>query len=255
MADGDPAPGRRVRQAVPEYKGVEVYHCLYLPTDWMAGRRFAVIVEYAGNGPYRNKLGDVCTGRVEDCNLGYGISGGKGLIWVCMPYVSEDHKRNQLQWWGDVEATADYCKKAVREVCEQYGGDPSSVILCGFSRGAIACNYIGLHDDGIAGLWLAFIAHSHYDGVRQWDYPESDPASAAKRLARLRGRAQFISQEASVEATRKYLEGTGISGAFTFQPLPYRNHTDTWVLRDIQERRVLRDWLRKVLADRPGFSR
>jgi len=245
-----PAPGKRVKQVLPEYAGTEVYHVLYLPADWQAGRKYPVLVEYAGNGGFTNKLGDTCTGRPEDCGLGYGISAGKGCIWVCLPYVSMDHKTIQLNWWGDVEATVAYCKAAVRKVCAEYGGDSTAVIITGFSRGAIACNYIGLHDDEIASLWLAFIPHSHYDGVRTWGYPGDDRASALERLKRLKGRPQFISQEVSTAATENYLRETGVSAPFTFQPLPYKNHTDTWVLRDIPERRRLREWVQKVVQER-----
>lgn len=105
---------------------------------------------------------------MEDCNLGFGISGGKAVIWLCLPYISKDHKNNQRKWWGDVEATADYCKQAARKVCADYGGEPAHVFLAGFSRGAIACNFIGLHDHEIASLWRGFICHSHYHGVDQW---------------------------------------------------------------------------------------
>lgn len=70
---------------------------------------------------------------------------------------------------------------------------------------SIACNYIGLHDDEIAALWRGFICHSHYDGVRKWDYAGSDRQSAAIRLGRLRDRPQFISHETSVETARGYL--------------------------------------------------
>jgi hypothetical protein len=250
MSEGTPAPGRRVRQTTVEYQGTGIYHALYLPADWRASGLHPVIVEYAGNGPYRNAYGDVCTGRVEDCNLGYGISGGERFIWACLPYLSADGKRNQLQWWGDLRATVDYCKTVVAGICSQYCGDPSAIFIAGFSRGAIACNYLGLHDDEIAELWLGFVAHSHYDGVRAWGCPGSDTHSAVDRLARLRGRPQFISHEGSVEETRRFLEGTGVDGAFTFQAIPYRNHTDTWVLCDIPERRVLRRWMQNVLDQR-----
>jgi hypothetical protein len=250
MAQAPPAPGKRVKQTAARYLGTEVYHALYLPVDWQEGKRYPVIVEYAGNGPYRNAHGDVCSGRVEDCNLGYGISGGSGFIWVCLPYVSPDHTHNQLRWWGDVEATVDYCQAVVSTICREYGGDPSALLLAGFSRGAIACNYIGLHDDEIARLWLGFIAHSHYDGVRAWGYCEDDRRSAKRRLERLQGRPQFISHEGSVEETRRLLQESGANGAFTFQPLPYRNHTDAWVLCDIPERQALREWVRDVLDAR-----
>ena len=248
MTEAQPAPGRRVKQVAAEYEGSEVYHGLYLPTDWQAGKQYPVLVEYAGNGGYRNKFGDACTGKVEDCSLGYGISGGRRFIWVCLPYISTDHRHNQLRWWGDVAATADYCKKVVPRICRRYGGDPARVVLLGFSRGAIACNFIGLHDDEIASLWCAFLCHSHYDGVRLWSYAGSDRASAAKRIARLKDRPQFISHERSVEETKRYLQQVCPKGAFTFQALPYRNHTDTWVLRDIPQRKALRDWVERVLA-------
>jgi hypothetical protein len=247
VVEGAPGPGRRVCQVAPEYQGTQVHHTLYLPTDWQEGRRYPVIVEYAGNGPYENEFGDLCTGRVEDSVLGYGASGGQGFLWLCLPFISEDHRHNQLQWWGDVEATVDYCLGAVRRVCEEYGGDPRALILAGFSRGAIACGFIGLHDERVSALWRAFIVHSHYDGVRLWDYAGCDRASALERLKRLRGRPQFISHEGSVRATEDYLRETGIEGSFTFQELPFRNHTDTWVLRDLAERARLRQWLQAIL--------
>jgi hypothetical protein len=252
MQNGDPAPGRRVRQTAPEYKGTEVHHALYLPSDWKRGGKYPVIVEYAGNGNYRNQYGDVSTGRVEGSNLGYGLSGGKGFLWVCMPYVNEAEKKNQITWWGDLKATVEYCRRTVPRVCEEYGGDPESVILTGFSRGAIACNHVGLHNEEIAKLWLAFIPYSHYDGVRKWGWERPEDEPAITRLRRLRGRAQFICHERSIEDTKKYLEATGVKAPFTFQPIAFRNHNDGWTLRDIPERRAARAWLTKVLKDKPG---
>ena len=171
--EGVPAPGKRVKVVAEKYRGTDVHHVLYLPTGWKRGKRYPVLVEYAGN-KYKTSLG-----TVEGSSLGYGISGGKGFIWVCMPYVSRDHKHNQLNWWGDVNATVEYCKATVKDICKNYGGDPEKLFICGFSRGAIACNYIGLHDDEIAALWRGFIVHSHYDGVRKWGYSGSDRTSAA----------------------------------------------------------------------------
>ena len=49
--------------------------------------RFPLLVEYAGNGDYANAYGDTCSGRVEDCNLGYGLSAGAGFLWLCLPTV------------------------------------------------------------------------------------------------------------------------------------------------------------------------
>jgi len=262
MTEGEPAAGKRVRQVAPEYAGTDVHHALYLPTDWKpvedngAGteaappssstQRYPVIVEYAGNkvgnrGPH--------TGTVEDCDLGYGISGGKGFIWVCLPYVNSRENKNQLNWWGDVEATVDYCKKSVPRICSRYGGDPQRVILAGFSRGSIACNFIGLHDDEIAGLWRAFIPHSHYDGVRNW--PGTSRDSAIKRLKRLKGRPQFISHERGgmLPKIKRFVLESGVDAPFSFTELATRHHTDAWLLRDCPERQKLRDWLDRVLRE------
>jgi hypothetical protein len=252
MTRDDPAAGKRVKRTTEGWEKTAVHHALYLPTDWTPGRRYPVIVEYAGNGGYKNAYGDVSNGTVDGSTLGYGISGGTGFVWVCLPYVAVkgDVKENALTWWGDVEETKRYCLKTVAEVCSRYGGDPKKVLLAGFSRGAIACNYIGLHDDEIAGLWKGFIAYSHYDGERTiWGYPGADRSSALERLKRLQGRPQFICMENSVEPIRKYLEGTGIQAPFTFRTIPFRNHSDQWVLRDGPERKALRDWVRAVLAN------
>ena len=247
-SDGPPAPGLRVRQTLPDYAGTQIHHTLYLPQDWRPGRRYPVIFEYAGNGAYKNQYGDVSEGTVEGSNMGFGISGGNGFLWVCLPFVDRAAGRNAVLWWGDADETVGYCKKAATMVCEEYGGDPHALILAGFSRDAIACNYIGLRDDAIAALWRAFIVHSHYDGVRSWPYADSDPASALERLKRLRGRPQFIIHENAVEAAREYLLSTGVTAPYTFRTLRFRNHNDSWTLRDTEERREVRRWLADVLG-------
>ena len=238
-----PAPGRRVKMILPMYEGTDLYHALYLPVDWKRSETYPVIVEYSGNKWKSSQ------GTVDECDLGYGVSGGKGVIWICLPFVDKKKGRNAATWWGDVEATVDYCKQSIQQVCAKYGGDSGKLFIAGFSRGAIACNYIGLHDDEISSLWRGFICHSHYDGVRKWEYKGSDKMSAALRLKRLGNRPQFISQEQSITATKKYLARALPDGKFTFQALPFADHTDTWLLRDIPERRVMRDWFHQVLEE------
>ena len=49
VSPGAPAAGKRVQQFDQQYAGTSVHHLLYLPTDWRAGNRYPVIVEYAGN--------------------------------------------------------------------------------------------------------------------------------------------------------------------------------------------------------------
>lgn len=242
LTDGPPAPGSRVKV------GASLYHVLYLPTDWVSGKRYPVIVEYAGNGNYKNSYGDISTGAVEGSNLGYGLTAGRGHIWLCLPYVDPVKQQNQITWWGDPDATAAYCRKTVTEVCRNFGGDPRRVLLAGFSRGAIACNFIGLHDDETATLWRGFFAYSHYDGVQRWPYEGSDRMSAIARLRRLNGRPVFACHEGSIAATQEYLAKSGVKGKFTLRTLPFRNHNDAWALRDIPLRREARAWLKASLA-------
>lgn len=243
VTEAAPAPGLRVRVILPQYEATAVHHALYLPVDWTTDGSWPVIVEYAGNH-WRSS-----PGTVEGSNLGYGISGGTGAIWLCLPYVDTENACNALSWWGDVPATVDYCIRAVRRTCADFGGDPDRVVIAGFSRGSIACNFIGLRNDEIAPLWRAFVCHSHYDGVRPWPYAGSDRQSAMARLQRLGNRPQFISHEGGVEETRNYLSEAHPTGSFTFQALPFDDHTDTWVLRDLPSRRALRAWYGAVLAE------
>lgn len=244
---GKPQAGKRVWLQNPGYETTEIAHALYLPTNWMPGQKYPVIVEYPGNGGYSNALNDQSRGRVQDCKLGYGLSGGKDMIWVSLPFVDPKTGKHAIKWWGNPDATADYCKQTVARICKDFGGDPQNVILTGFSRGAIACNYIGLRDDEIAVLWKAMLPHSHYDGVRKWNYSDSDVASAHKRLARLGKRPQLISHEKSTQETENYLKKSKSKGQFTFLTIPYPNHSDEWVLKDLPERAQARRWLSEVL--------
>lgn len=249
--DAVPAPGVRSTQATGGWEETAVHHTLYLPRDWEPGRKYAVLIDYPGNGGYRNDFGDVSDGTVESCCLGYGISGGSGFIWICMPFVENagGAKQNAKLWWGDLEETKRYCMATVRDVCARFGGDENALILCGFSRGSIAGNYIGLNDDNIAKLWRAFICHSHYDGVLRWpQYADSDSASALTRLKRLDSRPQFISHEGSTDDVEQWLRNSGIEGRWTIEPLPFRNHSAEWSLRDVPMRRNVREWLNGVLA-------
>ncbi|MBG88165.1 MAG: hypothetical protein CMO80_14855 [Verrucomicrobiales bacterium] len=254
LSRGKPAAGKRVKQAHPDYLETEVHHILYLPCDWTPDKQFPVIVELAGNGPYKNRYGDVTTGRVEGSKMGYGISAGKDFIWICMPYLNNAGTKNITRWWGDSpkydpQPTIDYCVKTVKWVCEQFNGDTSNVVLCGFSRGAIACNFIGLYDARIAKLWKAFIPYSHYDGVKtSWPYPGKDRESAMRRLVRLNGRPQFICDEGNnAQATRAYLQGLMNMETMTIMGTGFRNHNDAWLLRPSSARRALREWLGKVV--------
>ena len=91
MTDQPVAAGLRVKVIAEEYIGTEVHHSLYLPTDWQPGKKYPVIVEYTGN--FYPQSGS--TGLVGDANLGLGLTGKSGFIWIVMPYVSEDLTKNE----------------------------------------------------------------------------------------------------------------------------------------------------------------
>lgn len=250
-----PAAGKRVFYRLPGDPDSVPEMVLYLPRDWTPGKRYPLLVEYAGNGNFKNSHGDVSTGRPESSQLGYGLSGGKGYIWVCLPFLNDAGDALATTWWGDrpqyrPDSTVAFAKRAVPEICRLFSGDSARVCLSGFSRGALACNAIGLFDDEIAKLWRGFFCYSHYEGVREnWPYAGSDRDAAQSRLLRLGKRPQYICQENSVDAPRNYLTATGISGDFTFSVTGFRNHDDGWLLRPSPAREAARAWLARVQCE------
>ncbi|MEZ5385300.1 MAG: hypothetical protein R3F13_07290 [Prosthecobacter sp.] len=244
LSAGPPAAGKRVRI------GLSV---LYLPTDWKAEAKWPVIVELAGNGGFSNAFGDVSTGLPEGSNLGYGLSGGRGFIWLCVSYLNAKGDQIAIKWWGDAptydpQPTLKNLRETVKAVCRDFSGDESRIVLAGFSRGAIACNYLGLYDDETAKLWRAFFAYSHYDGVKTWPYPNSGRESALVRLKRLGDRPQFICGEnTNAQGTEQYLRPLLPNADLTFLSTGFRNHNDAWTLRPSPAREKAREWLRRVL--------
>jgi hypothetical protein len=263
---GSPAPGHRVSVVTPEYAGTDVHHTLYLPPDWTAEwkttkRTWPVIVELTGN----LSPGAGSTGRVDDAGLGFGISQGK-FIWIVLPYIAVDHKQNQLTWWGDVSATVEYAKKNIPQSCETYGGNPDQVLLCGFSRGAIGVNFIGLHDNEIAKLWCGLISHDHYDGVLEWkgtDWGsplEKYQREALTRLKRLGSKPALIMQAPSTKLTRDYLQSRYSLEHITFIDVDMKPifptfpndyainpHNDRWLLVPGEQQNQVHVWLDAVL--------
>ena len=269
---GPATAGRRVRVVPPEHAGSDVHHTLYLPADWSAERRNAgdrwpVIVEYSGN--FHPPSGS--EGTVEGSVLGYGLTKGEA-IWAVLPFVAADGRGNAPTWWGDEAATIAYATTNVPRICREFGGDPERVILCGFSRGAIAVGFIGLADDEIAKLWCGLVTHDHFDGVREWNTPWGSPldryrASARERLARLGPRPLLVCQAGGTGATRRWLDSTGLPlGGVSFldvrigeifPALPHEiapglvaksSHTDRWTLVDSPDTETARAWVRRAVA-------
>ena len=257
LQSGELSAGARVKRTTTGFPDDSVYHALYLPTNWEPNKSWPILVEFAGNGNYSNQLGDISTGKPEDCVMGYGLSGGKDCIWVVLPYIEKKPDGtlcNALQWWGDLSETKRYCLATLAEIRVRYGGDRKRSVLCGFSRGAIGCNYFGLHDDETAAIWCGFFCHSHYDGVRTWPYAQSDREAALIRLQRLGKRRQWISHENSIAEIENYLRPIRINGASvadqcTFTSIPFPNHSAEWLLCDLPERTSARKWLKEVLEE------
>lgn len=256
LSDGAPQAGKRVRLRlfadVPQV-------VLYLPGDWAPEKKFPLIIELAGNGNYRNAYGDISTGLPEGSCLGYGLSGGNGCVWACLPFLNQAGNDVAITWWGDApgfqpDSTVAFIKRAVPELCRRFSADPRRVILCGFSRGSIAANAIGLHDDEIAGLWRGVVCYSHYHGVNDaWPFAGADQTTARRFLVRLAGRPQLIGHESvagplNLDATRRYLDRSGVAGDFTYFETGFRNHNDAWILRPSAARSTARQWLARVLG-------
>jgi hypothetical protein len=264
MTEQGPQPGKRATVTPPEYAGTKVHHLIALPDDWTpdwkaSGKSWPVIAEYTGN--YFPTSGS--TGEVEGAGLGFGIAHGKA-IWVVLPYVAKDHQKNEITWWGDIDATVAYAKTNLPRICAEFGGDPKKVVLCGFSRGAIGVSFLGLHDDEIAKLWCGLWAHDHFDGMLEWKgHAWGSPLAryreeASVRLRRLGGRPLLVSQAGA--QTRRFIDGLAPSGVTyltvdmgahfgTFpNELAKHPHNDRWPLRDCASTITARAWFDRVTA-------
>ena len=268
LTDQGPQPGRRASVTTPEYAGTKVHHLIALPDDWTPdlqarGKRWPVIAEYTGN--YFPASGS--TGEIEGAALGYGVARGKA-IWIVLPYVAKDHRKNEITWWGDVDATVGYAKTNLPRICAEFGGDPKKVVLCGFSRGAVGVSFLGLHDDEVARLWCGLWAHDHFDGEKEWKGSDWGAplakyrSEATVRLKRLAGRPLLVS--GAREETRKFLtplltEGVTfmtIDMLAVFGKFPNASaktaHTDRWPLRDCAATTEAREWFARVTGEKPA---
>ncbi|MGI9110108.1 MAG: hypothetical protein ACR2KA_08840 [Opitutales bacterium] len=263
LSAGRPTPGKRVAVTPPEYADTQVHHLIALPDDWSAdwqarGKRWPVIAEYTGN--LHPASGS--TGEVEGASLGYGVARGRA-IWIVLPYVAKDHRKNEATWWGDLEATVGYAKTNLPRICAEFGGDAKKVVLCGFSRGAIGVSFVGLHDDEVAQLWCGFWAHDHFDGVSAWSPPWGAPlaryrAEASVRISRLAARPLLISQGHASDETQRFVETIAtrnveyltvdmarLYGKFPNDAVKHA-HNDRWPLRDGEAATCARAWFERV---------
>jgi hypothetical protein len=282
MSFAAPGPGRRVAAATPGWPSA-AYHAVYLPPEWRnasgGGARLPLIVELAGNGPWQSPYGDVSSGRPEGSNLGYGITGGAGAVWLSVPMLDAGGAMVETWWWGcppappysgqppvtagagaghcgaacNASAAVRYLADTVRHAAGAYNADPARVVIAGFSRGAVGVNYLGLADDDVASLWAASIAYAHYDGQpmdAKNPYPDAGPPASYERLRRLGRRPQYIVAElnGSLTETQPYINASGVPVNATFAETGFCNHNDGWTLRPSPARDALRAWFWSVVA-------
>lgn len=244
VEDGPPLPGHRVRFRLPQDEDAGIYSLLYLPSDWKPGGTYPVIVEYPGN----IYLVATCysTGMPDQCVIGYGMTQGRGAIWVSLPFLDRKDGKIVENGWGNADDTADYAVRMVEAVCANFGGDHKNIVLTGFSRGAIACGYIGLRNDRIAPLWKGFHACQHYDGDG-WN--GATMPSALERAARFKGTAVF--QTDNPAKTFQPLMDT-MKAKATYAQSGLGAHACAMFLDDRPSTVQLRAWFRELVAEKPS---
>lgn len=242
VEDGPPAPGRRVRYWPADVAGALPPALLYLPPEWQPRGSYPVIVEYPGNIFFRDS--SYSTGDPAQAVIGYGMSEGRGSIWLCLPFVEPGRLQAIEDGWGNPDATADYAVRVVEDVVARWGGDRSNIVLTGFSRGALACGFIGLRNERIAGLWKAFHACQHYDGD---GWKGASMAGALERARRFRGVAVF--QTDNPEAPfRAVMDAMRVPITWADSGLGF--HASAMFLDDRPSTRQLRVWYRDLGLER-----
>jgi len=209
VVDEPPAPGKRARYALKGWETTTVRHILTLPRNWKPGGRYPIIVEYTGNIFFHKFC--YSTGLTEQGRMAYGLSKGEDFILLNLPFITPDRQSEQSNGWGDLDKAADYCLEAVDDACEKWGGDRSEIFLTGFSRGMLAMNVLGLHDDRIAALWLGFIGDNPGKNLAPTTNRGWNGANTGwnERALRLRGRSWFSARSnlgADVHVDVEYLE-------------------------------------------------
>ena len=235
-----PGAGRRVRYRLAGDESSGIDAVLNLPRDWREGGRYPLIVEFPGNIFFTE--GCYSTGRPEQCVIGYGICRGEGAICLGLPFVNRKAGGVAENGWGVEEETAGFATAMVKEVCEKFGGDSKNVVLTGFSRGALACGYIGLRDDRIASLWKGFHACQHYDGDG-WNGATME--GALVRARRFRGRSVFQTDN-SESFLKEVMDAMGVPVRFANSGLG--SHATAMFLDERPSTRDLREWFRDLVS-------
>jgi predicted esterase len=173
--------------------------------------------------------------------IGYGMTRGRGAIWISLPFVdARGHVAEN--GWGDPDRTAEFCVATVEDVCERFSGDRERLVLTGFSRGAIACGFIGLRNDHIAPLWKGLHCCQHFDGDG-WNGATLD--GAIERASRFRGTWVFHTDN-SADKVKPVTDALRVPVTFVSSGLGA--HSCAMFLDDRESTRRLRDWFTHLTA-------
>ena len=241
MESAPPTAGKRVRFRLPGEHEDSRYSVLYLPEDWTADGSYPVVVEFPGNIFFTPRC--FSTGRPEQCAIGYGMTEGKA-IWLSLPFVKDRTQDIVEDGFGDPEETARYAEHTVKFICEQLGGDLKRVILTGFSRGSIACGYIGLRDQAIADLWLGIHGCQHYDGS---PWKQSGMKGAVKRAPRFRGKSIFQTDNARSDYA-EVVDATSPDVKWHWVKSGLKAHDTAMFLDSRASTQQLRKWYQELVA-------
>jgi len=239
MEIGTFGAGKRTRFQLAENAGTQIYSALYLPKTWNRNKKYPVIVEFPGNLYYTGSVHS--TGRPEQCTIGYGMSKNEEVIWVSVPFVDYNLKKNIEDGWGNADNTVDYTLKMVNEIVSKFGGDKDNIVLTGFSRGAIACGYIGLRNDTIAALWKGFHVCQHYDGD---GWHGASMVGAKERAKRIKNRPVFETDNNQEELKAMFKEA-GINVSYASSGL--KSHATAMFLDDRPSTINLRNWYTQLI--------
>jgi len=231
---GPPTAGRRVRYQLPEDTGTGIHCLVYLPRDWEPGDAYPLIIEYPGNIFFTPSC--YSTGLPDQCAIGYGMTKGTGAIWVSLPFIDRAAGTIAENGWGNPDDTADYATNVVEQMGDSFGGDRRNVVLTGFSRGAIACGFIGLRNDRVAAIWKAFHLCQHFDGD---GWGGATMEAAIGRAGRFRGVSVFHTDN-SEEMVRSVTEAMNVPTTFVQSDLGA--HSTAMFLDDRDSTEALRRW-------------
>lgn len=235
-----PAAGKRVRYPLKD-ETANRYCALYLPESWTPTGSYPVIVEFPGNLYYTQHC--YSTGRPEQCAIGMGMNRAVESIWISMPFVDYAQRGIAPSGWGNADDTADYTVRMVREIIQHFGGDAANVVLTGFSRGAIACGYIGRRNAEIASLWKGFHACQHYDG----DGWGGATLAGAKERAHRIGPRPIFQTDNSAEPMVTMLNEVGAKVTYATSGLGA--HATAMFLDERPSTIQLQNWYRKLVSN------